>query len=175
MVVVGAIAWLVLRITFYGRDVYAAGGNPRASWRSGVSVRRTIIAVYGISGLTAAIGAVIETGQLGSAAPVVSSNIALSAAAAVLLGGTSFSGGVGGVVGTAVGVLFIGVLQNGLELAGISSFWQEVVTGVVLVAAVLIDRARTGAWPLLRGLGSGRLARDEPLETGSALGTGNGH
>ena len=82
----------------------------------------------------------IQAGRLGAASPLVGQDIPLNAAAGVLLGGTSFTGGVGGVTGTAVGVLFIGVLQNGLSIAGISSFWQEVVVGAILVLAIGIDR-----------------------------------
>lgn len=146
MVAVAIIAFLVQRFTFFGRDIYSVGGNPRAARLSGLNIKRTIVVAYGISALGAAIAAVIFTGQLGSAAPEVSGNIALSSAAAVLLGGTSFTGGVGGVVGTVTGVLFIGVLQNGLGIEGISTFWQEVATGIVLVSAVLIDRAGTSGW-----------------------------
>ena len=84
----------------------------------------------------------IQAGRLGAASPLVGADIPLNSAAAVLLGGTSFVGGVGGVTGTAVGVLFIGTLQNGLSIAGVSSFWQEVVTGAILIAAVVIDWLR---------------------------------
>ena len=84
----------------------------------------------------------IQAGRLGAASPMVGADIPLNAAAAVLLGGTSFLGGVGGVTGTAVGVLFIGTLQNGLAIAGVQSFWQQVVTGAILIAA---DRHRPAA------------------------------
>jgi ribose transport system permease protein len=142
------VAFVVLRFTYFGRDIYSVGGNPAASRLSGLNARRTIMLTYGISALGAAVGSVIFTGQLGAASPVVASNIALSSAAAVLLGGTSFLGGVGGVAGTAVGVLFIGILQNGLGIAGISTFWQEVFTGIVLISAVLIDRVGASSWVL---------------------------
>jgi ribose transport system permease protein len=145
MAVSFAIALYVQRSTFFGRNVYAVGGNPDAARLSGVHVPRTIIAVYAISGACAAAAGVIECGRLGAASPSVGTNIALGAAAAVLLGGTSFSGGVGGVGGTVVGVLFIGTVQNGLSLAAISGFWQEVVTGVILVLAVLLDKLRQDA------------------------------
>src|SRR5262249_34903481 len=90
----------------------------------------------------AALGSVIQAGRLGAASPLVGTEIPLESAAAVLLGGTSFVGGVGSVVGTAVGVLFIGTLQNGLGIAGVSAFWQEVITGTILILAVLIARSR---------------------------------
>ena len=140
MAAVFAIAFVVLRWTYFGRDVYAVGGNADAARLSGISVTRTIVAVYGIVGLCAALGGVIQAGRLGASSPIVGADIPLAAAAAVLLGGTSFSGGVGGVTGTAVGVLFIGTLQNGLAIRGVSSFWQQVVTGAILVLAVGFDR-----------------------------------
>ena len=140
MIAVFAVAFVVLRWTFFGRDVYAVGGNADAARLSGISIPRTLIAVYAIAGLCAALGGVIQVGRLGAASPLVGESIPLDAAAAVLLGGTSFLGGVGGVMGTAVGVLFIGTLQNGLSIAGVSSFWQQVVTGVILIVAVGIDR-----------------------------------
>jgi ribose transport system permease protein len=140
-----AVALYVQRSTAFGRNIYAVGGNLDAARLSGIRVPRTIIAVYAISGACAAVAGVIECGRLGAASPAVGTNIALSAAAAVLLGGTSFSGGVGGVGGTAVGVLFIGTVQNGLSIAAVSGFWQEVVTGVILVVAVLVDKLRQNA------------------------------
>ena len=134
------VAFAVLRWTYFGRDVYAVGGNADAARLSGIDVTRTLVAVYGIVGACAALAGVIQAGRLGAASPIVGADIPLGAAAAVLLGGTSFSGGVGGVTGTAVGVLFIGTLQNGLAIRGISSFWQQVVIGVILILAVGIDR-----------------------------------
>ena len=92
----------------------------------------------------------IQAGRLGAASPLVGADIPLNSAAAVLLGGTSFVGGVGGVTGTAVGVLFIGTLQNGLSIAGVSSFWQEVVTGAILIAAVSFDRLQQNRGGLRR-------------------------
>jgi ribose/xylose/arabinose/galactoside ABC-type transport system permease subunit len=96
--------------------------------------------VYGVTALCATLGSIITIGRIGVAAPTVDVNLPLQAIAAVLLGGTSLSGGTGGVGGTAIGVLFIGVLQNGLSIAGVQSFWQQVVTGLILVLAVLIDQ-----------------------------------
>jgi ribose transport system permease protein len=137
-----AIAFYVLRFTYFGRDVYAVGGNIQAARLSGIHVSRTLMAVYGITGAAAAVGTIIQVGRLGAASPIVGSDLPLTSAAGVLLGGTSFVGGIGGVVGTAVGVLFIGTLQNGLGIAGVSAFWQEVVTGAILILAILIDRLR---------------------------------
>jgi ribose/xylose/arabinose/galactoside ABC-type transport system permease subunit len=163
MIVTFLLGFVVLRWTYFGRDVYAVGGNIEAARLSGINVSRTLILVYGLAGLSAGLGGMIQAGRLGAASPLVGEDIPLNAAAAVLLGGTSFLGGVGGVTGTAVGVLFIGTLQNGLSIAGVQSFWQQVVTGSILVTAVLIDRVQQqGAGVLPR-----RLRRGEPSPEGA--------
>ncbi len=126
--------------TYIGRDIYAIGGSPTAARLAGIRTVRTTVIVYGLSGAAAGIGALIAVGRIGAASPQVDNTVALQAAAAVLLGGTSMFGGAGGVGGTVFGVLFIGVLQNGLSIAGVQSFWQQVVTGLILVLAVLGDR-----------------------------------
>ena len=143
------LAFVVLRWTYFGRDVYAVGGNITAARLSGINVARTLILVYALAGLCAGLAGVIQAGRLGAASPLVGESTPLDAAAAVLLGGTSFLGGVGGVTGTAVGVLFIGTLQNGLSIAAVSSFWQQVVTGAILIVAIAIDRLQQqpgGRW-----------------------------
>ena len=140
MVATYVVGLVVLRWTYFGRDVYAVGGNIAAARLSGINVARTLILVYAIAGLCAGMAGVIQAGRLGAASPLVGQSTPLDAAAAVLLGGTSFLGGVGGVTGTAVGVLFIGTLQNGLSIAAVSSFWQQVVTGAILIVAISIDR-----------------------------------
>ncbi len=134
------VALYVQRSTYFGRDVYAVGGNADAARLSGVRVGRTIIAVYAVSGLLAAFGGVLQTARIGAASPLVGESVLFDAAAAVLLGGTSFAGGVGGVGGTAVGVLFLATLQNGLSVSGVASFWQQIFTGAILLAAILLDR-----------------------------------
>jgi ribose transport system permease protein len=145
------LALLVQTRTYFGRDVYAVGGSLEAARLSGVSTTRVLVAVYAISGLCAALGGIIQVGRIGAASPQVGGDIALQAVAAVLLGGTLLTGGFGGVGGTAVGVLFIGVLQNGLGIAGVSAFWQQVVTGVILFLAVVVTSVRSGRlelrWP----------------------------
>lgn len=151
------VALYVQRSTYFGRDVYAVGGNADAARLSGIKVGRTIIAVYAISGLLAGIGGVLQTARIGAASPQVGEAVLFDAAAAVLLGGTSFAGGIGGVGGTAVGVLFLATLQNGLSVAGIASYWQQIVTGGILLVAVLLDRVqREGGAALLRRAGSRR-------------------
>jgi ribose/xylose/arabinose/galactoside ABC-type transport system permease subunit len=140
MVATFAVALYVQTRTYFGRDVYAVGGSLPAARLSGIRTSRTLVAVYAVTGACAALGGIIAAGRIGAATPQVDNTLALQAAAAVLLGGTSLFGGAGGVGGTALGVLFIGVLQNGLSIAGIQSFWQQVVTGVILIAAVCGDR-----------------------------------
>jgi ribose transport system permease protein len=143
MIVLFGLALYVQHFTFFGRDVFAVGGSLTAARLSGIRVTRTYIAVYALAGVCAALGGLITIGRIGVAAPNVDPNLPLEAVASVLLGGTTLSGGIGGVGGTAVGVLFIGILQNGLSVAGVPSFWQQVVTGVILILAVLGDRLTT--------------------------------
>jgi ribose transport system permease protein len=140
MIITFAIALWVQHRTYWARDVFAIGGSHVAARLSGIRTSRTLMTVYGLSGACAALGGIITTGRIGAAAPQPDPNLPLLAIAGVLLGGTSLFGGQGGVGGTALGVLFIGILQNGLSLSGVSSFWQQVITGVILVAAVLGDR-----------------------------------
>lgn len=140
IVVVWALAWWLLALTPFGRNIYAIGGSAEAARLSGIRVPLLTILVYGIVGVTAAMAGVVQTGMLSAASPTVGGLIALTAGAAVLLGGTSFNGGVGTVTGTVIGVLLIGVLQNGLGLFGVASYWQDVVTGVVLIIAVGLDQ-----------------------------------
>jgi len=136
-----AVAHVVLRRTVFGRCVYAIGGNEEAARFSGVSVRFHKTMVYAVSGLASAIAAALLTARLNSAQPIAGVMYELDAIAAVVIGGTSLRGGFGGVGGTLVGALIMGVLRNGLNLLGISSFLQQVVIGLVIVGAVLLDAA----------------------------------
>jgi ribose transport system permease protein len=137
------MAAYVLHFTSFGRAVYAVGGNPEAARLAGINVSTVLVCVYGIGGLMAAVAGLVDMSRLASASPTAGSSLALTAGAAVLLGGTSFFGGIGGVGGTIVGALLIAVLQNGLGLIGVSAFWQGVVTGGVLIAAVILDKLQT--------------------------------
>jgi ribose transport system permease protein len=141
MALVFIVALYLQRRTFFGRSVYAVGGSIVAARLSGIRPSRVLFLVYALCACLASLGGVIGTGRIGAASPQVDASLPLQAAAAVLIGGTALTGGAGGVEGTALGVLFIGVLQNGLSIAGVQSFWQEVVTGVILVAAVLGNRS----------------------------------
>jgi ribose transport system permease protein len=136
------VAISVTRYSGFGRMVYAVGGNAEAARLAGINVTRVRVATYAISAGFAVVAGIIEAGQLSSASPATDLNIALTAAAAVLIGGTSFLGGVGTMFGTFLGVLFLGVLQDGLLLGSISAYYQGVITGLVLVAAVTFDRLR---------------------------------
>ncbi|CAM3370063.1 ribose ABC transporter permease [Hydrogenibacillus schlegelii] len=137
-------SYLLLNSTVFGRHVYAVGGNEEAALHSGVATDRIKIWVYTISGLTAAAGGIILTSRLNSAQPTAGMGYELDAIAAVVLGGTSLSGGRGTLGGTLVGALIIGVLNNGLNLLNVSSFYQQVVKGAVILLAVLLDRSKAG-------------------------------
>jgi ribose/xylose/arabinose/galactoside ABC-type transport system permease subunit len=139
MVVVYAIAHLVLTRTTFGRYVYAIGGNEEATRLSGVRVHLHKPAIYAVSGLTSAIAAVLLTARLNSAQPIAGMMYELDAIAATVIGGTSLLGGEGSLGGTLIGALIMGVLRNGLNLLGVSSFLQQIVIGGVIVGAVLID------------------------------------
>lgn len=136
------VAWWVLGYTRYGRYVYAVGGNPHAAKVSGISVSRVRFSVYVISGALAGLGGMILAARTGSALPQAGIAYELDAIAAVVIGGTSLAGGVGRVTGTVIGALLIGVLNNGLDLLGVESYYQQVFKGVLIVAAVMLDQAR---------------------------------
>ena len=132
----------VLSRTVYGKGVYAVGGNAEAARLSGLTVRTTQASVYAISGFFAALAGVVLTSRLDSAQPLAGQGYELDAIAAVVLGGTSLSGGRGYMIGTLVGTLIIGVLNNGLNLLEVSSFYQQIVKGAVILLAVLADRRK---------------------------------
>ena len=136
------VLYLILHKTNFGRRVYAVGGNEEASKLSGINTDRVKIWVYAITGLLASVSALILTSRLNSAQPTAGESYELDAIAAVVLGGTSLTGGRGWIFGTLVGVLIIGVLNNGMNLIGVSSFFQHVVKGVVILLAVMIDRKK---------------------------------
>jgi ribose transport system permease protein len=141
MLILFAILWFVLDRTVFGRHVYATGGNPEAASLSGVNTDRVQILVYTLSGFTAAVAGIILTSRLDSAQPTAGAGYELDAITAVVLGGTSLAGGRGWIFGTLLGALLIGVLNNGLNLVGVSAFYQQVIKGSVILLAVLLDRA----------------------------------
>ena len=139
MVIIALIAFVVLRHTRFGLYVYATGGNEETTRLAGVSPNWIKLAVYIISGFTAALGGVLLTARLWSAQPNAATGWELDAIAAPVLGGTSLFGGVGGIGGTLVGAFIIGVLSNGLNLMGVPSYYQQVIKGVVFILAVMLD------------------------------------
>ena len=137
------VSWFLLRRTVFGMRVYAIGGNPNAAHLSGISVRRVLFTVYTISGLLAGLGGVMSAARLYAANGLqLGQSYELDAIAATILGGTSFTGGIGSIWGTLVGALIIAVLGNGLILLGVSDIWQYVIKGAVIVAAVTLDKFR---------------------------------
>jgi erythritol transport system permease protein len=140
MVVFAAVAAFIAGKTPFGRQVYAVGGNERAAELSGIYVNRIKMSVYMICGLCAAMTGLITASQLVAAHPAVGESYELNAIAAVVLGGTSLSGGRGTMWGTIVGALVIGVLTNGLVLLGVQEFWKKVITGLVIILAVVLDQ-----------------------------------
>lgn len=143
MIVSFGILYFILKKTTFGRRVYAVGGNEEASVLSGINADRIKIYVYSLVGALAALASLILTSRLNSAQPTAGNMFELDAIAAVVLGGTSLTGGRGWIVGTLIGALIIGVLNNGLNLIGVSSFFQQVVKGAVILLAVLLDRKKT--------------------------------
>jgi ribose transport system permease protein len=143
MLVLYAAAHIVMSRTTFGRYVYAVGGNAEAARLSGVPVRRVMLAVYVLCGLLAGLGGIVMASQLKSGAPTYGQMYELYVIAAVVVGGTSLSGGEGRVLGTLVGALIIAVIQNGMNLTGVESYTQKVVLGLVILAAVLLDRLRS--------------------------------
>jgi ribose transport system permease protein len=129
----------LLTRTIFGRHVYAVGGNAEAARLSGVNISRVRLSVYTISGLLSGLAAIILMSRLNSGQPTVGQGYELYAIAAVVVGGTSLFGGSGSVAGTAIGALIIGVINMGLDLRGISSFWQMMITGGIIFLAVLLD------------------------------------
>lgn len=136
------LAVVIFRRTTFGRAVFAVGGNEDAARLAGIPIERVRIGVFAINGLLVGLAAVVFAGRIRSASPLIGAGIELEVIAAVLLGGTSFLGGAGSMVGTLAGVLFIAILQNGLNLLGVQALWQGIVTGSVLILAVWIDRVR---------------------------------
>lgn len=139
---VALLAWFVLRFTAFGRNIYAVGSNPEAARLSGINVRLTIFLVYVISGFLAGLTALIFISRLTVGEPVVATGLELEAIAITVIGGTSLFGGEGSVIGTILGAAIITVLANMLNLFGVSPFTQQIVKGVIIVAAVLFEMYR---------------------------------
>lgn len=141
-VVIG-ICWFILRKTTLGMHVYAVGGNANAARLTGIKVGLVLTFVYAMSGLLAGLGGIMSASRLYSANGNLGVGYELDAIAAVVLGGTSLSGGIGSITGTLIGALIIAAMNNGMTLMGVSYFWQLVIKGCVIIIAVLIDKYRT--------------------------------
>ncbi|MFG2669602.1 substrate-binding domain-containing protein [Streptomyces sp. NPDC048445] len=145
MIAMGLITALVLARTYLGRSMYAIGGNEEAARLSGLRVKKQKLAIYALSGLFAAVAGIVLASRLTSAQPQAAQGYELDAIAAVVIGGASLAGGVGKASGTLIGALILAVLRNGLNLMSVSAFWQQVVIGVVIALAVLLDTLRRKA------------------------------
>lgn len=134
---------IILRSTTLGRNIVAIGGNEEASRTSGIKVDRTKIVVYALAGFCCSVAGFVMVGRLNSANALMGGGVELLAITAVALGGTSLSGGIGGVGGTIIGIVTIGVLNNGLDLLNTTPFWQKVILGIMIIAVVALDSWRS--------------------------------
>lgn len=142
MLIAFLVLLFILNKTPLGRQTYAVGGNEKVSFIAGIKINRVKIVSYAITGLLCALAGAVLTSRLNSAQPTAGMGYELDAIAAVVLGGTSLSGGKGRITGTLIGALIIGTLNNGLNILNVSSFYQQVVKGIVILLAVLMDRKK---------------------------------
>lgn len=162
------VGGFVLGRTRFGRSVYAVGSNVEAARLAGLPTRWIYVAVYTISGLSCGLASLVAVGRLSAASPIADPNLTLAIVAAVLIGGVAFTGGDGNLVGTFLGVLFLGLIQNGISLVGISSFWQGLVSGLILLIAVGLGVLRDHEW--VRRLSSrGRVLRSQVSDSKNSL------
>lgn len=142
LVAVVACLYILLQHTTFGQSCYAVGGNPQASMLSGISVKRVRMMTFIVSGLCAAVSAIIASSRISSGNPVIGGDMQLRAIAAAVIGGASMRGGMGSVQGTIIGVVFISVLYSGMNFMGITSYVQDVLIGCIIVASAWVDAAR---------------------------------
>lgn len=157
----GVVAWLLLRKTVFGENVIAVGGSQETAWLSGIHVNRVKLGVYGLSGALAGVAGLVLVARINAAQPEGGSPYLLTAIAAAVIGGANLMGGEGRIAGTLVGALILGALTNGLVLLNVPSFYEQIVTGAVVIVAVAVDQGAKG-WPMLRGRRTGRPAASEP-------------
>jgi ribose transport system permease protein len=150
MLALYAAAHLVMSRTALGRHVYAVGGNPEAARLAGVRVKGVLMFAYVLCGALAGLGGVVTASQLKSGAPTYGLMYELYVIAAVVVGGTSLSGGEGRILGTLIGAFIIAVIQNGMNLTNVESYTQKVVLGLVILGAVLLDRLKQRGWRWVR-------------------------
>jgi ribose/xylose/arabinose/galactoside ABC-type transport system permease subunit len=139
LVIVFSICSIVLKKTVFGRYVYAVGGNEQAAWASGINVNQVKMAVYALCGLLSGLAGILLTSRITTGQPNAGVGFELDAIAAAVIGGTSTTGGIGTITGTLFGVILIGVLNNGLDLLNVSSYYQQVAMGIIIIGAVLLD------------------------------------
>ena len=142
LIIFFTIFLFVLKKTVLGRQIYATGSNAKAAELAGININNIKLIVYAVSGFMASLSGLILVSRLGSAQPTLGSGYELDAIAAVALGGTSMTGGRGKITGTLIGILIIAVLNNGLNIIGVSSYYQDVVKALVIFLAVISDRNR---------------------------------
>lgn len=136
---IAILAYVMMHCTKFGRYVYAVGGNIKTARASGVNVAWTQIGTYAISGFCAGVAGIILTTRINAAQPNIGMSYEVDAIAACVLGGTSFAGGISTIPGTFIGIVFIGLMYNGMNLLGVESYWQTIVKGLVIIVAVLLD------------------------------------
>ena len=144
------IGWILLRYLVLGRSIFAVGGNREAARVSGINIDRTKIAVYLLSGVIAAVAGVVLAGRMNSSNALMAEEENLRSIAAVVIGGTNLFGGEGGVFGSLIGAVIMGVLGNGLNLLSVSAFWQRIVQGTVIILVVMFDQWRRRRFPAAR-------------------------
>jgi len=150
VLILGIVAWLLLRRTLFGENVIAVGGSQETAWLSGIHVNRIKLGVYGLSGALAGVAGLVLVARINAAQPEGGSPYLLTAIAAAVIGGANLMGGEGRIAGTLVGALILGALTNGLVLLNVPSFYEQIVTGAVVVIAVALDQGAKG-WPMLGG------------------------
>lgn len=142
MLIIAVILVYMLNLFPFGRYIYAVGGNENAARITGIKHKQVKLIVYGLSGLLASLGGILITCRLGAAQPTIGSQWVMPSVTAAVIGGTSLLGGQGGIIGTIVGSALTGVISNAIVLLGVSSYWENVIIGLVVLIAVIIDRVR---------------------------------
>jgi ribose/xylose/arabinose/galactoside ABC-type transport system permease subunit len=139
LVILEIVMWLVLKYTKFGRSVYAVGGNENAAYLAGINIRKFKLLVYGLNGIFVAIATMVLLSRLGTGNPLIGDGKEIDVIAAVVVGGTALSGGKGSVWGTLIGVLLLGCISNALNILGVNPYWQYVMTGAIIILAVLLS------------------------------------
>ncbi|QTL97732.1 ABC transporter permease [Iocasia frigidifontis] len=140
LIVIFILAMVLLRFTRFGRYVYAIGGNKEAARASGINVNNVVTKVYVLIGALSGLAGIVLASRINSGQPAIGSGYELDAIASVVIGGTSLNGGIGKITGTVLGFLLIGIINNGLNLLNVSSYWQQIVKGIIIASAVLFDQ-----------------------------------